>query len=102
MNTSTPTTEREAFEAWASDDGAWPKAVEKSPSGSYRLMSTHSSWIAWQSAWVAARQQESSLATPKATPVGAGDGDTYVVSEQPVVKGAAPAVPAGSKAEGEA
>lgn len=43
-----------AFEAWASDNGAWPKAVERDTSG-YRLMQTESSWIAWQAAYQAGR-----------------------------------------------
>lgn len=43
------TVKREAFEAWASDGGKWPRAVERSGDG-YVLMSTHHSWIAWQAA----------------------------------------------------
>jgi hypothetical protein len=51
--TMTPTppqeqTEREAFEAWASDGGKWPQAIERYGNGLYRLSSTHSYWLAWQ------------------------------------------------------
>ncbi len=38
--------ERKAFEAWASDAGQWPKAVERSGEG-YRLMNTQLLWGAW-------------------------------------------------------
>lgn len=41
-------TEREAFEAWASDGGKWPQAIERYGNGLYRLSSTHSYWLAWQ------------------------------------------------------
>jgi hypothetical protein len=46
---------REAFERWASNDGLWPAAVERSGDG-YRLAQTQSSWVAWQAAWKAATQ----------------------------------------------
>lgn len=39
--------ERAAFEAWASEGGAWPKGVERSPAGGYRLAQTQSHWNAW-------------------------------------------------------
>lgn len=38
--------EREAFEKWVSDWGRWPKAAERHGDG-YRLMQTHTKWIAW-------------------------------------------------------
>lgn len=38
---------REKFEAWMSDNGLWPRAVEKSASGNYLLMATHTNWQAW-------------------------------------------------------
>ena len=41
---------REAFEAWMSDDGMWPKAVERNSDGVYVLMDVASKWTAWQKA----------------------------------------------------
>lgn len=41
---------REAFEAWASDEGANPKAVERA-GDRYRLGVTSVYWLAWQAAW---------------------------------------------------
>lgn len=45
---------REAFEAWYSDGGKWPKAVERSASGAYVLAVAEISWKAWRAAWAAA------------------------------------------------
>lgn len=42
---------REKFEAWASDDGKWPKAVERNARGNYLLASTGTAWTVWQAAW---------------------------------------------------
>lgn len=42
-------TEREAFEAWASDNNEWPQCVERS-GDSYKLMQTKLKWEAWQAA----------------------------------------------------
>ena len=39
---------REDFEAWASDNGAHPRAVHRGTNGGYLLMSTHTAWEAWQ------------------------------------------------------
>lgn len=41
--------QRERFERWASDEGKWPNAIERSGKG-YRLMQTQASWVAWQAA----------------------------------------------------
>lgn len=49
--------ERAAFEAWASDDGEFPKAVERSGHG-YKLMQTQTYWMAWQARAALARQEE--------------------------------------------
>lgn len=38
--------DRERFEHWASDDGEYPKAVERIGSG-YRLSQTTGYWLAW-------------------------------------------------------
>lgn len=38
----------EAFEAWASDNGQNPKAVERNQHGNYKLMQTNSLWMGWQ------------------------------------------------------
>lgn len=50
--------EREAFEALMTDGGKWPKAVERTPSGDYRLALTATAWRTWQAAWKAARSSE--------------------------------------------
>jgi len=42
--------DREAFEVWFSDNGASPKAIERSGDG-YRLMQAQSAWVAWQAAY---------------------------------------------------
>jgi hypothetical protein len=39
--------ERDAFEKWLSEDGKWPKAIERD-GDSYKLIQANSSWIAWQ------------------------------------------------------
>lgn len=49
--------ERAAFEAWASDDGEFPKAVERSGHG-YKLTQTQTYWMAWQARAALARQEE--------------------------------------------
>ena len=38
---------RQQFEAWATDDGKWPKAVERN-GDTYKFMKTHTDWLAWQ------------------------------------------------------
>lgn len=38
------------FEAWMSGNGAYPKAVEKTPNGDYRLMQAACAWPVWQAA----------------------------------------------------
>jgi hypothetical protein len=47
---------RKEFEAWFSDDGAWPKACARSADGDYIHMSASTSWTAWQAAYAAARK----------------------------------------------
>lgn len=49
--------ERERFEAWASDNGTFPKDVERDEGDSYKLMQTHMYWMAWQAAIEQATQQ---------------------------------------------
>lgn len=41
---------REQFEAWMSEDGAYPQAVERNGFGEYRLMTTYTNWGTWQAA----------------------------------------------------
>ena len=41
---------REAFEAWASDNGEWPQTIQKFDHGGYRLMDTAVKWAAWKAA----------------------------------------------------
>ena len=43
-------TERQAFEAVASDYGACPKAIERDAKGNYLLMHTATGWMWWQAA----------------------------------------------------
>lgn len=38
-------TTREAFEAWVSDNGQSPKAVERNQNGDYKLMQTNTLWM---------------------------------------------------------
>lgn len=42
--------ERAAFEMVASDNGRWPKAIERDANGNYLLMVTASGWSWWQAA----------------------------------------------------
>lgn len=55
------TDEREAFEAVASDNGQWPKAIERDARGNYVLLTTANGWIWWRAARAAL------AATPPAT-----------------------------------
>ena len=41
-----PSTAREAFEAWFSEDGKWPAAVRRSGDG-YTLAAAQGAWKAW-------------------------------------------------------
>lgn len=49
--------ERAAFEAWQSDSGRWPQAVERYGEG-YKLAQTHAAWVAWHGAWAASAAAE--------------------------------------------
>lgn len=53
--------EVEAFEDYASSDGQYYRAVEKSANGGYKLMATHSAWGTWQAAWKARGKQDAAL-----------------------------------------
>lgn len=46
---------REAFEYWFSDQGKYPKSIEKGINGNYKLMAAYSAWATWQAAWRAAK-----------------------------------------------
>ena len=39
--------ERKEFEAWFSDEGKFPRSVEKRVDGAYVLMTAHSAWSVW-------------------------------------------------------
>ena len=52
---------RELFEAFASDNGKWMKAIERDANGNYRLLTTNAGWLWWQAADNAARQREMQL-----------------------------------------
>jgi len=41
---------RKQFEYWMSDEGKFPKAIERSRAGDYILMVANLSWKAWQAA----------------------------------------------------
>ena len=45
--------ERERFEAFASDNGKWMKAIERDANGNYRLLTTNTGWLWWQAATAA-------------------------------------------------
>lgn len=49
--------ERERFENWASDEGKYPRAVEKR-GGEYLLLATQSKWETWQAA-LSSKQEKS-------------------------------------------
>lgn len=53
---------REAFEAWISNNGEWPQAVESGRDG-YKLMQTASAWNVWQAC---AAQQAQEIAALRA------------------------------------
>lgn len=40
--------ERAAFDAWCSDGGKWPRAVERFPDGAYKLAQAATAWTVWQ------------------------------------------------------
>ena len=42
--------EREAFERVASDNGKWPKAIERDAKGNYLLLTTATGWMWWREA----------------------------------------------------
>lgn len=42
--------ERAAFEAWMSDDGQFPKAIERDRNGNYLLSTAANGWRVWQAA----------------------------------------------------
>jgi len=41
---------REAFEAWFSDDGKWPASIERTKDGSYKYAVANNQWKVWQAA----------------------------------------------------
>lgn len=42
---------RTAFERWYSEDGRYPKAVERDPNGQYVLISAGNAWDVWCAAF---------------------------------------------------
>ena len=56
--------DRQRFEAWASDDGTWPKAIERDATGQYKLSITAHSWTVWRAAIAADR----ALNAPQSAP----------------------------------
>ncbi|MGC8427635.1 hypothetical protein ACP3S8_23075 [Mixta calida] len=55
--TSNDELERQRFERWASDNGKFPRAVERK-GYAYLLLSTQSQWETWQAA-IASKQEQS-------------------------------------------
>ena len=55
---------REAFEAWFSDQGQFPRACETGRDGSYLLQHANTSWIAWQAATAAALEEAAERVRP--------------------------------------
>ena len=49
--------ERELFEAVASDSGKWPKAIERDAKGNYLLLTTANGWMWWREARAAMAAQ---------------------------------------------
>lgn len=47
---------QEQFERWYSDDGAWPKAVEKNANGNYKYIGAASAWDAWRASYKSGRE----------------------------------------------
>ena len=45
---------RKAFEDCITEGGRWPKAVERMPDGTYKLIQTHAAWRNYQHGWQAA------------------------------------------------
>jgi hypothetical protein len=41
---------RAEFEVYMSENGAYPRAIERNSNGTYRLMQTSSAWVVWQAA----------------------------------------------------
>jgi hypothetical protein len=50
---------QQAFEHWATEGGAWPKAIDRTPSGAYRLAQINHAWTVWQAAWAACEKARS-------------------------------------------
>jgi hypothetical protein len=46
---------REKFERWESDNGQWPRAIERDVRGQYRLIQAVNDWRVWQAAIAAER-----------------------------------------------
>lgn len=42
--------DRAAFEAWYSNDGTWPAALERS-GPDYKLAQTQAAWESWRACW---------------------------------------------------
>ena len=55
--------ERPAFEAWITQDGAWPQAARLTRDGTaYAVLSTHTAWGVWQAATAAERERCAAIA----------------------------------------
>ena len=88
------TDERAAFEEWATNEGKWPKAVDRDHNGCYLLLQTSYAWTVWQARSILAlRPERVPMTWPKARDVGRfgdmspsahmrvgldGDNDVYV------------------------
>lgn len=63
---------RKAFEDCITEGGRWPKAVERMPDGTYKLIQTHAAWRNYQHGWQAA--------TRAAVPAGLSFGDALCLA----------------------
>lgn len=64
---------REAFEAWFSDDGKYPRACERSCEGGYVLAHAADAWRAWQAAQADAYERAAKVCRKIANDPGYGD-----------------------------
>ena len=72
---------RELFEAFASDNGKWMKAIERDEYGNYRLLTTNAGWLWWQAATAAREPLLARIAELEAQLSAIGAGGVEVVKK---------------------
>ena len=62
---------RAAFERDYSEDGKWPKAVERNKAGDYKFVGASAAWETWQRAWAARKDHvaEAGKMAPNMLPI---------------------------------